>query len=292
MAHTIQGSPQPGTRQIAVLKHYRLVCTSHLMPLQEAETGSANSFLFPSLSNEVHVPEEVFSTLHAMEDAAVKLELDFFHIAVSPSHRQKVSRVINDFRNKQPTFAEDKIARDCAVQQLQSTTDETTHIIESFGLQSVMRDASLTQPREGSNSPEVKGNRPRIRWEFGINPQTLPNVRSDPSTGRLQRVMVPGATKAYQCLLLAKVTKAGVVNLNFTISHSGSYVSWPSSEENEYTYYGLARIIGWTLSCNNVQGEWVRFCCTGGGIGNIYLGSKAWAPRGREFHCRVTFIED
>jgi hypothetical protein len=284
MACTIQGSTHPGVRQTALLKHYRWVRAIRPVLLYGLKSGMWNSFLFPSLSNEVQVPEEVFLTLHAMQTTALSLERHCLHAAINLAHRQRVSKIISHFRNKQPSLVEDKIARNLVNAELQLALDETVYIIGRYSLHSAMKDALQLQPAK-----EVKGNARHPRWEYGINPRTLSNKGSKSSAGECQSVDIPGDCNAQQVLLVAKVQmKAGAVNLRFSF---GSRSQADSGMGNEYICDNHVTVVGWTLSCDNGWGELARFKCSGG-IGERWLSITAWAPRGREWHCRVTFVTD
>jgi len=147
------------------------------------------------------VPEKVFSTLHAMEAAALKLELDCLHVAIEPALRQDVFKVISRFRNKQPSLAEDTVARASIGKELDLAAEAISRAIEQYAVRSAMNEALQMEPKE-----KVKDERRNARWEYGVNP--LP---SQSSTEKRQPVTLPGEMKAFRCLLVAKVTKVAPV---------------------------------------------------------------------------------
>jgi len=276
MAHTVRTSTHPGVRQIALLKHYRFG-TIRLMSSRELKLGLSNSFLFPSLSHEIQVPESAFSAVHELGNIAARLELDCLHAAVT-SHREEVADVINRFRVKQPTLITDEIARASISKELHFAVKWVASMIDRSNLYKRMQDEIKTQPKE-----EVKSYRPRSHWEFGINPQG-PIV----SNTKYRSVTIPGGQRAYQCFLVAKIqSKYAPVKLHFIAN--GSHYPRRDDPENEFTYIGDATIIGWTLSCDNADGEEARFKFAGG-IGKKDLGITAVASCGSEWHCRVTFL--
>jgi hypothetical protein len=234
------------------------------------------SFLFSSLPNEVQVPESAFSAVRELGNIAARLQLDCLHAAVPSTHRKKMADIIKSFRAKQPSLVEDKIARDLVGRELRSAVDSTAFIIDRSDLETRVRDEGQRQP-EG----EITSRRYRSRWEFGINPQT-PIV----SNAKLQLVTIPGGRKARQCYLVATSMGKKAVNLDFTASLSPCLIS--NEPANRFLFTGYATITGWTLSCDNADGEKVSFKSSGG-IGTDRLGIAAKATRGREWHCRVTF---
>jgi hypothetical protein len=60
----------------------------------------------------------------------------------------------------------------------------------------------------------------------------------------------------------------------------------------EYSPTFSAAIVGFTLSCDNEPDESVTFTIATGGILSSSLSVQVSAPYGREWHCRVFFVED
>src|SRR5882672_4982953 len=138
--------------------------------------------------------------------------------------------------------------RNSVGKELHAAVKSTASIIYTSEL---IRSGQQEQP-EGA--VECKKHRPR--WQYGANPQDSIDLNA-----RIQPVSIPGEGQAFQCLLSATVTTNAPVHLHFIAGLSvGSQAGGP----DEFLSDSIAEIMGWTLSCNSVHDEDVRFRMTGG----------------------------
>lgn len=118
------------------------------MSLRGLNLSLPNSFLFPSLSNEVQVPEGAFSAVRELGDIAARLELDCLHPAITSEHHKQVVDIIKKFRVNQPSLITDKIVRDSISKQLHSARTTMAFVINRSNMNILVRDAKQMQPKE------------------------------------------------------------------------------------------------------------------------------------------------
>ena len=239
-----------------------------------------------SLPTDSPVSKDVFSQLHVMDDTFMTLDLNSSHPAIEPSI---VADAITFFKNGRDTFLSDDRARKKAHKKLQSATKEVESLFRLYEhLLRIKRLLSKDKPPELGHPVTVTT--AGARWEYGYN--LAPNeARAGEPKVKVRPINLDHGLHATECLLTLKKEwfKHSAHRLSFMDRSSRPInVSMPP---NEYSSGAEVTIVGFSLSCDNAEGESVTFKIIFGGI----LSSSLWidvdAPHGRNWHCRVFYVD-